>query len=775
MGLFSSKKKTKVYTSVQRVIEDNQLPETAKTAVLKYILKDGDRVSNYLLNGFVESIALRAERMYRFAERGRYYYGLPKAEVISATQGRGIVKQVIEEQVGQSITLDYYEFAPLNSIHVGWDALMRQYGYNPASNEITVLSAQYGFPVYLDDMVAVYSQASFDEADPGVFAIWGDAPNSGYTPLRQGFLSNMVKPTPYRVDPTAAADSVMVTFVYQPEHPAPEPSTDPFFIEEPLPPLEPVFGTFSIPVVDAHPDQDGEYHHVRYRTTGGAVGYWTYMNGAGDLAQVDAIYRTDFEEMGTYFPWIYYRHDKQDRTHPMYRQTEEYRSSKKLAKIIGVDYQMVGEAINSNPDIGDIEQAMVIMAVAANSEDPVDLRYLYEYFSVMYYATSGNMKEFLNRPEAFDGFTVRASQAINIKDREFQMNLSYQGISRKRRAGTVAKIGQCTGGLENVSFTEEYQDHEGQRNKRTITIPYHYYRKQVTKGFYDEIRVYGLKTTYVIWRGKSTSASGESDNLLVPLDRSVTSLFPLPDRERLFSRSLHNIFNTRVTTKTKWYQSGWFKSVMVIVAIVVSIFYPPGGAAMWGAIAAMGSMYLVIAVMTVIVIQFAISQVITMFAEAVGAEWAMVVAVALMIYGGYQAFSNAGGLSMEAVKQATANAFVKIGTNLTKAALSVHQQGQLQDFNSELQEFELFKETKIAELEEIRKLLDMKSLIDPFEFIGEVPMIVWGEAPQDFYSRTVHSGNIGVASLDVISGYVQTCLQLPRVNESLGVLETETA
>jgi len=88
-------------------------------------------------------------------------------------------------------------------------------------------------------------------------------------------------------------------------------------------------------------------------------------------------------------------------------------------------------------------------------------------------------------------------------------------------------------------------------------------------------------------------------------------------------------------------------------------------------------------------------------------------------------------------------------------------------YNKDLQQFELFKDTKIAELEEVSKLLDMKTLFNPFEFIGQQPLIIWGEKPQDVYNRTVHSGNIGIASLDVIPQYAQQSLTLLKITESL--------
>jgi len=724
MGLFSSKKKTKVHTEVQRMVEDSQLPESAKSAVIEYILKDGDKISNFLLNKMVDSVAVRAERMYAFAKKGKYYYGLPIATGISPIQGQTAVIQTLTNLHGQTVSTDYYRFGPLNSIHVGWQALVEEHGYSVDRNEITRLTIELGTPVYLEDMVAVYTPATVESADAGTLDVWGISPKAGYTPERPamgyGGINALVSPTPYEVDENTAQDYVRVHYVYT-------------LLGE----LQ--RGTFNIPVIDSHPDEDGDYHHVRYRV-GGQVKYWRYLQGSGTYPAIDTIYNTDFSEMGTYFPWIYYRHDKQNRVSDRYQGTEAFNSSVKLAKFIGVDYQAFGEAIHENPGIDDIEQAMTIMAVAANSSDEIDCKYLYEYFGLLYTSSGGASQASLNTLMNWRGYDNSNGRTISLRDREFHLVLQIGGITRTRYAGTVAKVGGYSGGLGDG---------------------YHIYRKQVARGFYDEIRVYDLETTYNIWGGKATSGKGESGNLLVPLDRSIASQFSLPEREVLYTRSLHNIFNTRVTTKTKWYQSGWFKWVMVIVAIVLTIVYPPGGAALWASIAAMGTVYLAMAVIATIVIQFAISAAVQLFAEAVGAEWAMVVAVVLVAYGGYQVLSKAGTVSVEAVKSATANMFVKMGTSIGKAAMSVHQQGQIQEYNNELQQFELFKETQIAELEEIRRMLDTKSLIDPFEFVAETPMIVWGESPQDLYGRTVHSGNIGVLTLDVPGSYVSNSLALP--------------
>lgn len=765
MGLFSSKKKTKVFTSVQRVMEDNMLPESGKTAVIKYILQDGSSMSNYLLNGLLESIALRAERMYEYAEKGKYAYGVPTAQLVTENQGRGAAVQLLDDLEGAPVSLDYYHFGPLNSIHVGWQTLVDQYGYQADSNEITSLSAGKGHKVYLEDMQAIYTQQSFDEAEPGLFEVWGNAPSSGHTPLNEGIgflgLARYVPASPYIKDPQATQDSVRVFWVYLPE---PVPVKE----DEPLPPPpEPVRGYFDIPVIDTHPDEDGDYHHARYRVNG-QVKYWTYRHGSGGHPSLDTLFLTDYQELGNYFPWIYYRHDKQNRVTSNLHSTHEYLSSKKLAKYLGMDYQQVGEAIHENPDIGDIEQAMMIMAVPANSQDQYDLKYLYEYFNVLYYAEDAagptlSLSSFLTT----DGFTSREGRAIVIKDKEFQMTVRFTGMSRKRIAGSIGVVGSYAGGFGEISIEEEYQDMDGSPGIRIVKYPYHYYRKQTSRSMYEEVRVFDLKTSYHIWRKYSTTAAGESDNLLIPLDRSIPKLFSLPDREVLYARSLHNLFNTRVTYKVKWYQSGWFKIFMIIVAIVLTIIAGPVGYASWAALIAAGATAIAMYVVTYIAFSFLMQYAFQLFAEAVGVEIALVVAVVAAAFGGYQALNKVGSLSLEAVKQATANIFVKIGTGLAKAAMSVHQQNQMIAYQNELQEFELFKDAAFSELEEISKLLDMKSLTDPFEFIGEVPLIIWGESPQDFYQRTVHSGNIGVETLNVIPNYVSHSLKLPEARDTL--------
>ena len=49
-----------------------------------------------------------------------------------------------------------------------------------------------------------------------------------------------------------------------------------------------------------------------------------------------------------------------------------------------------------------------------------------------------------------------------------------------------------------------------------------------------------------------------------------------------------------------------------------------------------------------------------------------------------------------------------------------------------------------------------------------IPLIIWGEKPDDFYNRTVHSGNVGVLGLDAIESFCDIRLKLPEIQDTIG-------
>ena len=136
MGLFSSKKKTYVATTIERVVPDNNIPDLRQKNVIKSVFEN-KRLTQTVINNGLQSHALKIERSYRKAARGDYYYGTPNHNVTDAAAGRDVVKNVIEAELGRAVSLDYCHFAPMNNLHVAWQRLTEEHGYDELTNTIT--------------------------------------------------------------------------------------------------------------------------------------------------------------------------------------------------------------------------------------------------------------------------------------------------------------------------------------------------------------------------------------------------------------------------------------------------------------------------------------------------------------------------------------------------------------------------------------------------------------------------------------------------------------
>lgn len=730
MGLFSSKKKVTVDTTVTRAIEDENLPETIKSAVISMVLDDDQdaTITDALIDGFSDSVGFTAERYYKYGKES-YAYGVPSSTLTSTAQGETIVTEFLEQLLDQSLTLTYYHFGPFNSLHMAWQQLVDSYGYNTATNEIATLSSQKGYSVYLKDMVAVYTQDTFDNGESGVLEQWGTAANATAIPgQRLAALTQYASPTAYELDTTATEDSVRVTYTYK---------TATGWVDE------------TMVLTMAAYDDDADYYQVMYTLADGTIGYWTYQNDAGTYPEIDAIYQTEFSELGTYFPWLYFRLNKQNLGDEAHQTTDAYQTLVKLANKINLDYQTMCDAIHENVDVSDIEQAMMILAVPCNSDNELDQRYLFEYFNLLYYNAGGAGNN-------YSDYAASAAQSIVLQDKAFKMTLTHQGIGKKRVAGSIAAVGGYTGTTGSATYTQEYTSN-GQTLTRTVTTQYHAYQYQVNATFYDEVRVYGPRMRYYIDGSHTDSGTVGSDELVIPVDRAITGLFSLPDRETLYCRSMQYVFNSKIVTKTKWYQSGAFKIVLIIAAIVITIVTGGGAAAIWASISATiaaGAVAIAYAVLSKIVVALAVNYAFSFVAKEVGAEWAMALAVVAASVGVGMALTGAAG-----------SASALWGPRLLTAAsglangASKEIQKMTSDLQGEYSAFEDYMEQQNDLLEEAEDLLDTSVNLSPF--------VVFGESAQDFYQRTVHSGNIGTVSYDAVQNYCALALTLPKLKDSV--------
>lgn len=741
MGLFGSRKKTTVGTSVARVIEDENLPDAMTNGAFRSILQNDGQMLENVMDELSESLATRIMRMYRYG-RDHYIHGLPSGTSMGNLKGQDVVKAAIESQVGAGVSISYYHYGPINLIHLAWHLLVKNYGYDSSTNKLTVGGKQ----VYLADMQPVIVEASVQELENGSLDLWGRAPNTGIVPNQVGItaaFTRLTAPSPFLVDPNAAADYVRVKHVREVETQV---------VVEGVSVTRTVLEQGELSLSLTGFNVGASFHQVKY-TRAGKEGYWLYQVGSNTLPQVEALFNQAPTANGTFFPFAYFRYNKQNTA--ANKQSAEYNSTRKLLKIINMDFEDVATAINENPDIADVEQAMLMSGVPANTSSPIEQRYLFDFFDNLY-TTALTAGQSTTSSQAHDilkkfGTSVQQSTII-IQDKKFKMALSWKNIIKKRVAGGLEDDKPNEVKVIIKPETLMGKGFDDQDYAWTSEVKTHVYRHQITDTIYEEIEVVGLQMVYHIFGDYTVTADENDDILLVPLDYEVIKHYSLIDREVLAARSLHYVFNSRIVTKLKWYQTGIFKVILVIVAIIITIYTWGGGS---GALAAaLGSgAYGAAAVMflQVLVKQLVVGILVKKFVQVVGARNAFLAAVLAVVATYY------GGASTELV-----NSVLSLSTNIVKTSINAYLEDGYSNLLSEMTAWDREIKEQTATLERAQNLLTSSNRLDP--------LIIFGETPDEFYQRTVHSGNIGIVGIEAVSSFVDMKLMLPKLTETLGDL-----
>lgn len=743
MGLFGSRTKTQVGTTVSRVMEDNSLPNSIVTGTLMAIQQSDGQMIEHAIEELSGGLGMRIHQLYDYG-KVHYTHGLPSGTTMTNLIGRDTIIQAIQSEVGVAIGLDYYHVGPLNLMHLGWHLLVRDYAYNSIDNSLMV----NGTKVFLTDMMPVVVEATVTEIESGSMDLWGISPTSGITPLRkvEGTLGHDVDRPVFIVDAAATADHLLVKYCHEVDYIKVVEGVN-------IPSKRVEEGQFTMSVEGW--DMTSSFHQAGY-TANNRRGFWLYRVGSWANPAVEEIFETSAEPNGTFFPMTYFRYNKQAITET----SPEYATSKKMLKLINMDFDEVATAINDNPDIADVEQAIMTFAVPANTQDQMEQRYLFDFFNNLWTsaqefdATSLSERDW-DIAEKFN--TPQPSSAIIIQDTKFKMALTWKTIIKRRVSGETAPEGKYESTQQVKNFNKKALNMLDEEIPVPLSTPLHTYRRQISPNVYEEIQVIGLKMTYYVWGNYTTTGDENDDILLIPLDYAITSEYTIKDRELLYARSMHYVFNSRVVTKLKWYQTGIFKVILLVIAIVITIY--TNGAA-WESIAAAWSAGGVTAVMAVLVPMMVkyvvISLIVRKVVQVIGIKAALIIAVIAAVTGYYQAMGE-GGIA----NAPWAAELLQVSTNLTSGMSAVLKE-EFKELESEFRSFQEFAKDKEEALKAVNASLDGS--------LHLVPMIIWGESPSDFYQRTVHSGNIGIVGIEAVSSFVDAALTLPKLTDSLGDL-----
>jgi hypothetical protein len=504
--------------------------------------------------------------------------------------------------------------------------------------------------------------------------------------------------------------------------------------------------------------------YITYRNTTQTVTvnkpvYFVYKPGGGRFPNLDNFTKTPaVVENGEFFPFIIFRQNGQNRA--ANTNTEQFKTTEKLCDILGFDYTEVSESIHENPDIENVRQAVMTCAVPITTQDPIQLEYLFLHFNdlierIGYQDIS---------PAQFDADNLlgpAVAFAAQYTDGDFSMRVSFDGIERRIKVGDIGPVGTYTNGEETFDFQEDLGNFgtnifigagASLSNKARIL------KRQLYPGIYEEIRIDNPQYRYEVFEDKGVEGGKDDERLLIPINMRLVKDISLTKREKLYAMSLNLVFNSHVVQTVKWYQRGAFAALLIVIAVVISLYdkgitlkWVPSSFAPGGTTAAITIAILLGVIGEVIVIAKLVQLGFKELSKAVGADIAVLLAVVAIAYGSYNYVTDS-----TAIFDITPMQFIDAASNLVENAIAL----EFEDLTLEAAELEKYKEEKLELLEEAQELLGNPLDINPLIFVYREPMNVLGEPPEGFYGRTLNA-NPGVTSLEFVQNFYDVSLRLP--------------
>lgn len=493
-----------------------------------------------------------------------------------------------------------------------------------------------------------------------------------------------------------------------------------------------------------HPIPDEIFYHITFVREGqlsDPLEYWFYRKGSGIYPELEdqelnfgspflpivplreynrnlgpeLEYTTDDEGN----PVVKYKRDANG--NKIFPDTDLYRTSKKLLKKANLDMDEICKSIHTNPDIDDVDHAYVIFGINIMTKTTQGKNYIYQFFN--------NMADLA--PNKGD---------VELKDANYRAIMGYDSCRKTiRNYGISSEINLIYSG-DNLIIERRIDDNSHVRIK-------------VTNLFHLNF-IYDDDDGVVITKLSDVVSDRENYNFIIPLHYELTKEFrSLFARQDLVNESMQLVYNSVEKQKLKWYETGIFKIFIIVISIVFTVISAGTFAAAAIAAAQQGIGALVLLAFKTILVSVAVTYAGKLLADILPPEWLLVISIALSII-------TLSPTAMDALNSVNMMELVS-GFKMAATKASSIQQDEIK---VEAEEWAEYAKEQSDELEELWDELLEEGWIDFYEITSRDMIFIDGETPEEYYNRTIHTGNIGTTLYEVIPNYVDNKLQLPRLN-----------
>lgn len=539
--------------------------------------------------------------------------------------------------------------------------------------------------------------------------------------------------------------------------------------------------------------------------------YYLYEFGTNTQPTLEPLFSST-NLSSPYYPAVPMRVWGTDLADDAHKNTEMYKTSKKLLKKMGINMDGIADSINDNESVGDIDFAFIVFSVNLNTTLKASQQYIYHFIKYLIQIQTSSEADWVNW---LNEYAERESESADDTNRKGYISpppvnslhfftpddptSNYQSILQWQFAKSVTHSGKFKPGARkgDISITPVEADtyevatttDSGNSEAYTVDGSVLVIKYQVTADTWDEVTIIGFFHKNLVYAGKSvdntiyTAFGTDGDTgFLLPLNYDVIEDMGLVEFTQMSFNCNHIVFNCYQEVKSKWYTSTIFKVIIVVIAIVVTaISFGTAGSAAFGAVtalsAALGTSLIVAAIILAtgsVVAGMLIGRIldeyaVQLFGEEFGHIIGAVATIIAMYYGTGAVFDS---LTQSATPAATAatNTTILTGPNILKATMAVGQigkaylQGQVETVQSDMESFQQMASENLDEVNRlIAELTNRTGNIDTSWFRNDsLP----NESLDTFLTRTLLSGTqIVELTQSLITNYADIGLSLPDFNK----------
>lgn len=551
---------------------------------------------------------------------------------------------------------------------------------------------------------------------------------------------------------------------------------------------------------------------------------WIYRIGSG-ITALDNLFNivTDY---GQFFPMIPFRLDNKFLSEISGMSDELALAKKAFKKAFGGKYDDILEQLEESEDLKDMDYIYAVFGTSLNAIDRSARRYMYVFFQRLMGDQIGgpdsaaqfaaDMQAYVTAYNAWLAWKQRnsndndgglnigndpepvippkptlPSNEIRIKSDNinYDIRLLWNFITEHEGTG-LGKIGARFNDLwfeyrgetiiENPMYTGDNDDGNGSGlisdnvlKYETIRLYWQYdenkYRYMDLSGLIHKNYVYSGKNVTIT--AKEALDDSDESGFIVPLHYATFRAARLVDSTQMSSASVYLVINCYEKVKQKWWQTGFFKIIFVVVVAIISVAFTGGaGLGLLGSNLAVGSTLGLTGLSAVIAGSIAnalaalvLTTIISKVTENLGTIGAIIGAViGMAIFGAMLSLQNGGGFNFNFAELMKAENILKL-IDAAGQGYQAYVRGSITDMQNDLVKLQ---EQTNAELKRVREAFFDQfgyggGQIDPMMFIGSSPVIT--ESRDTFLARTLMTGSdVADMSHEMLNSYVELTQTLPN-------------